>query len=182
MIKSNNQGFVLFSMLLFLQIFSMLELHSYTALVLMQKLNEKGVQYTQMYSYANYLLPSLQSQILSSDHLCLVPPMTVKELMRKRLLWWQQFGCDGNFDNFKYYYVIEALGVDSCALISNADGLDLVADYYRLSLLLVSQVNNQAKILFQTTFVKKCGRTEQCADISHRVLEGQQMWRELDIF
>jgi hypothetical protein len=148
------KGFILFTTLLFLNVFSLLNL--YVMMGVKLKLKESDALFQQQIAVGNAqrILQQIGNDLINHANLCAIP-ITASILLRKyQNKWWKQHGCHGNVLTNRYYYVIELLAKDVCTNIrkSYLDALVKV-DYYRISLLFLPSSIKEAKIILQNIVV-----------------------------
>jgi hypothetical protein len=177
-----QRGFVLVSVLVFLQIFVILILYNIRNISWESKIAHEYAEKHSQLTAAEKALKTAESTIANDVQFCQITRLLASKLLTQSLLWWQSNACAGNLDIFHYYYVIEHLQTDTCAEI--ADTLQVnsnraVADYYRTTLLLVSTKAPGTRTILQSTFVISHAISEVCSGASHLVMSGRQFWHEL---
>jgi Tfp pilus assembly protein PilX len=170
-------GFSLVIVLIFLLIFSMMGLSALEMSVMETKMSRDSWHHDQLLHEAEQALLEVESKEIKQPYFCSIPVISSQTLLAKPLSWWQSLvSCAGNFPMVQYYYVIESLGEDPCAYL---DDPHLSVDYFRVTLLGL-QVNSGAKIYLQSTLVlPHSGDSAGCNLMSHHVSAGRQMWRIL---
>jgi hypothetical protein len=167
-------GFALISVLIFLEIFSMLTFFSIRASGWEIRMTNQRLMKQKLTYAAATILNHVETGLDQSLENCLLPPLPSTELIQKPLSWWQSHSCTGNFDRFQYYYVIELSGVDNCALISSGQ----IAAYYRITVLVMFMDNTDLQSLWQSSFVLPTVRRAECQP-SHLINAGRQLARVL---
>ncbi|MDR3478797.1 MAG: hypothetical protein P4M14_12300 [Gammaproteobacteria bacterium] len=176
------RGFVLITVLLFLQIFAILSLYALQTNLLQNKIAGQFWHKHLEQVSAEALLLSLEKNKQLDASACVVPSMSVITFTTQTIDWWQSVSCTGNFNLFQYYYVIERLGADACSYIEQANeggSIRVKANFVRLTLLLVNQQNLNEKVMLQTVLVLASLNDEICETTPYRVTPGRQSWREL---
>ncbi len=123
---------------------------------------------------ADVLLQAVEAKSILKLPVCMVNTMPVAAISAKPDSWWRENACMSTSDYAEYYYVIEALGVDACAVLNGS-----TAEYYRMTLLSIPKGLKGIKILLQSTLAKPAPETVICNDNPHYVKLGRQMVREI---
>lgn len=166
---TTKQGFILPMVLIFMQIFSLLSVYGMeNSLTTMQL-----IQLSMTSESDSHLAAQILKQLsqLDSGTSCLVQANL--NLHHQTLAWWQGNACKASMDERNYYYVLQHLGIDACAKIQDAN-----ADYYRLTVYLMTTSRLTSRLLVQNTYIKPVHTIDICTGDSHPVLAGQQMWVE----
>ena len=172
-------GFTLVIVLLFLQLFSLLGWTLLTSTSMTIKVNAHRWQHQENVYWANQILTELELDLLLMLPDCRVPITPWAMLTREPFTWWQQHGCSGNLNEIRYYYVVEWLDKDPCGVIDKDEkNQGLIANYYRITLLVSPKKMKAATILFQSTVAKGAHDTSSCRGQLHNVTLGRQMRRE----
>lgn len=166
--RIKHQGYVLFIVLVFMQLFALLGMYGYTATIQEMRLGNEQWRHQGTLLSVQAIMHQLEAQAVD----CIIP--VTPDIATKSQRWWQNHACSENAANFRYYYVWEKLGLDPCALIDNNQRL--TADYYRLTLYVPAHF-----ILMQSTVVKASNEMGVCLYEQHPVKFGRQMWRQLMI-
>src|ERR1700722_20385475 len=128
LIMKFQKGYILFIVLIFLQIFSLLGLFGLNSSLLVLKANSEVWERDKLFLHAQSILHVLEERALIHGPSCLVPLMPANLIAKKSLAWWQQHACHG----MNYYYVTEPLGINPCAIVAeNSNG----TQYYRITLM-----------------------------------------------
>lgn len=179
--KYSIRGFILLAVLVFLHIFSLIGLLSFINVSTEIKSNVHQEQKNELMRMAKQILNSLEKQVAAGVVTCVIPLMAAAEMSKKPFSWWQFNTCHGNLLKIRYYYGIELLGNDACGLISqNHDNQNLIANFYRISLLVLPEKTNNTKIRLQSTMATSLKSRFPCQGNRHRVVLGRQMWREIE--
>lgn len=173
-----NHGFIFLSVLIFLQIFSLLGLYERLNLSdQLKKMRHQQQRQTNL-QFAQYIMRRKINELSLTKFPCYITTIPAKELATKPLFWWKQTACTGNLQKKRYYYVLEELGNDPCASIDNAK-LNLIAHYIRMTLYLLTDQIESAPMIIQSTIALSDQSNAICQGAFHRVKTGRQMWREI---
>ncbi len=172
-----NLGIVLFTTLVFLMILMLLGLAMAESSLMESRMSLKQLRWQQAFDAAEIGLKSIEEKInLSSE--CVIPITSSAALLLQALSWWQASeSCTGKINQFQYYYVIESLGVDTCASFENLK--NKVADYFRITLLLVPEKSENLQVMVQSTTVEPVETKIICDRSTRVVMLGRQSWRML---
>jgi hypothetical protein len=120
-------------------------------------------------------LGEIESSEISTD--CIIPVTFTAILEQYPLSWWSaRATCAGNFQGLQYYYVVENLGLDPCAVVQEIPG-KIIANYFRVT---VVGINADVDLMLQSTLIKPLeDSVSKCDGQIHTVKMGRQMWREL---
>jgi len=168
-----ERGFALVTVLIFLQIISLIGLFLMQNAISLKKMTQGLLHQTELLMSAESEL----SQIDLTRSACDIPVMTASELQAKPLNWWQTMACAKTSNSLEYYYVIEHIGDDPCASI-DASQKNFSVHYFRITLF-VHHPTDDAKEWLQTTVIKQDNASHECQAPIHSVIGGKQMWREL---
>jgi len=174
-----QKGFVILIVLIFMQILILLGWYALENVLLLVKFSKNMVSHDALYHPAETILSQIELETISELPPCIIPFTESGRLTAKPLNWWQSSQtCSGNFRMFQYYYVVEPLVIDSCAVIEHVKAR---AAYFRITLLLQSNTEN-ARIFLQSTIIRPSMNVllQQCEGSLHMVQAGRQSWRELD--
>jgi len=174
------RGFVLLTVLVFLQIFSLISLYSLTTVSAMMKSNDHLWQsdHTRLKSHA--ILQRLESTLTRDISACSIPLTPATVLAKKSLVWWQLHACHGKVNHIEYYYTIESLGNDPCAIIEMRDGNpSMMATYYRMTLYALPYPLKSAHFVLQTTVALSTAHMATCEQKVHLIKQGRQGFREI---
>lgn len=168
--KIAQQGLVLIVVLFMLEVFALLGLYAIKSNSWEMRMAREYWQKQQMLLMAERALSDAEKNVLTAR--CRIPITSASVLVRQPFAWWHT-ACTGESVAFEYYYVFEVMGLDAC--IEVGDG---VADYYRLSLLVVPKGDVRAKLLLQSTVATR-GVGGECEGNKHIGKLGRQSWRIL---
>ncbi len=170
-----QKGFILILTVLFLQICAVLSLYLLEASWLDSKLSVllKNKQTSALALETQ--LRRIEKEIENDLPSCLIIPTVFDDLKQQPFAWWQKNACAAHSEVMNYYYVVEPLGSDECARIHG--NKDLIADYYRLTILSLS-VNEESKAWIQTTIVRGISSATVCEKATHDVNCGRQSWSQ----
>ncbi|HSW68886.1 MAG TPA: hypothetical protein VLI69_01840 [Gammaproteobacteria bacterium] len=173
----DQRGFVILVVLIFMQILILLNWYAMENIFLMKKFVKNSIQHDELYDQGKYILSELESDIVLNLPGCMVPFTESGELTERSLEEWEfSNACSGNYQGSKYFYVVESMGVDYCALVENVKA----AEYFRITLFLLSRQDN--KVFLQSTIIRPNENvmTQPCKGVSHFVEAGRQSMRELN--
>lgn len=167
-------------MLIFIQIFLLMGLYSLVNTSLVVKLTHHSFDRKTYLTKAIYFQKHLEVSLNLKTNHCGIPVMNSSLLASASVLWWRQHTCSGKFDGIRYYYAIESLGKDACGVIRKInDKLTVIANYYRLTLMVLPIKAYGPKIILQSTLVKGSEEIFSCTNQVHSVKLGHQGGREL---
>ncbi|RDI48812.1 hypothetical protein [Aquicella lusitana] len=173
-----TKGFVLLTVLFFLQLLAFMSLQSLMNISLTTRINGDAWLHELNLRTAGKILREVESNFLQREH-CSIPVTPAEELAKNPLSWWMAHSCSGNLAGIQYHYVVEFLGEAICTLIRKNENNHLVmAEYYRITLLYWPERDREAAILLQSTWVR-AGREASPCQPYHLVLSGRQMWRQI---
>lgn len=172
----NLQGMALITVLIFLQILTLLGLYAIRMAWLEIKQSHNAWYKHSIRNAADTILNEIENKTINVLPDCTIGPTTTAELLARPLSWWQTQTCTGNFKTFRYYYVVEVLGGDACAIIQ-INPNKITTNYFRITLLCLA---DRSKLILQSTLaLPNSDETLICDGIQHQVSRGRQMWREL---
>lgn len=174
---SKQQGYLLFSVLIFLHLYTLLGLNTLALVASNEHENSLLQAQDRLKQQARTLLTRLERQLARKIPSCQLSFPATKELKNKNVAWWQAQACRVQESTYKAYYIVEPLDVDPCALIANYEFYQ--AAYYRLHLLLVSTSLSPQKLSLKATFARPIMTANHCATRRHTVPFGQQSWQEI---
>lgn len=169
-------GYILFVTLLLLQLFSLL------AVDMLNKINQ--VRQSESASWQLHKVNFAIGQVIDQLTLQYQPgqcEVGVKDpdyFRKKKFKWWRMHTCSGNLFGFRYYYVAEHLGEDPCAFLAMVNKQLIVADYYRLTIM-VNHPFKKITSLSQETIISPRVSSLSCGFKLRQVKRGRQMRREL---
>lgn len=170
-------GFVLITVLLFIQAFSLLSTINLSTISLHEKLNYFGLKNITFKRYCQKTLAYLESQIAEKPDACSISLTPATQLGKNPLSWWQTNTCHANVDGVNIYYVVEALLDNTCATVENSINNQAVTfQYYRLTLRALPKWKHGRYVL-QSTIALPTTRT--CKPSGRVIKIGQQSWREI---
>ena len=144
------------------------------ATILSIKSNRHYWEMSQQRQNLSYVLTQIEQQLLIHPPSCMIPITQYSAIKIKPVVWWQQQACHYVWQNKDYYYAIELLGQDGCAVINKIYS----ATYYRINLFTISVEGYHHRWLLQST-VARPEKMLACQEKIHRVKIGEQMRREL---
>ena len=129
-----------------------------------------------MRNFAEQAMILAENQLQHTIPSCLIPTTASADLVNRSLSDWQSsVSCAGNFQAFQYYYVVEYLEEDPCALIESVSPA-LTAYYYRLTLI---GWLGDTKTMLQSTVVTPRNTGVLCDGEKRIVTIGRQRLREI---
>lgn len=177
-IKSNH-GFVLFAVLIFLQIFSLLSVYAIKSLVIDNRQQMDQLQHLRLLAQGELVLRHLETQVEKDVDQCQGDSASDTALMRYPETWWREHACQGQGAGIRYYYRVERLEADACAYLKISDNSQsLAVQYYRITLLMVLSQRKPARLYLQSTVAVQGDMSGVCEQQRHAVNPGRQMWRE----
>ncbi|HLB42190.1 MAG TPA: hypothetical protein VJN02_04960 [Gammaproteobacteria bacterium] len=177
--KKKYQGFILLITLLFMQIFSLTTLAELTFIKLNLKFTRHQLERMNSLQNSKMMLDTIENNLTFQIPYCIIPTISTQSLINKSIFWWETNACSSTIDRTNYYYVIESLGKNLCALIENIDeNHNIIADYYRITLLSLSTIKVNKSFL-QSTIILPSNNVQPCTDILRQVKIGRQILREL---
>jgi hypothetical protein len=174
-----QRGYILLTILVFLQVISMAGLFSLARARYILKAAYQHWLMQENGHRSQLVLADIESEVLQRQLLCKLPITTMQDIKDKPPAWWRQTGCEMIRNENEYRYVIEDLGLDVCARLKSISEQPLAADYIRITLFALPQDIKGAKILFQSVIVKAVASTKNCSMTLHYVNQGRQMLRDL---
>lgn len=172
-----SSGMILLSTLIFLQIITLLTL-------CVMQIAFKEARSAHAISIRHTLLINAESALIHLGYAlpnlteCHISPTSSAILAARPLAWWQSLAsCKGQIRETDYYYVIESLGADNCAVLQTHPNY-LVAQYQRITVLARLY---QSQIMLQTTVAVSSPIVEgqECRGEIRMIQQGRKMWREV---
>jgi hypothetical protein len=174
--KKANQGMALITVLIFMQIWTLLGICSLEMAWLMKKINAGVHQKNQIQFAGETILKQAENKMNQDSSHCLVNVMSTSELLSKSLVWWQSHSnCKGLLASLPYYYIAELIGEDPCGYFKSSSIAKDNPAYFRISVLIYK--NNP--MILQSTIILPVTKTATCVNAYHEVYVGRQMWRHL---
>ena len=127
-----ENGFVMLIVLVFMQILVLLNWYAIKDVLLLTRFSKNMAIHDLFYHQAEHVLARAEAAVVSNVPDCLIPFTESDLIVAKPFTWWKAQSCSGNFQTFKYYYVVEPLAIDSCAIVD--PDKKTVASYFRLTL------------------------------------------------
>lgn len=165
----NSRGFILLTVLIFLQILSLSSLYSLMHITSVTKKNTQQWQSQNTQWRAYQIIKKLEMRVAASSQISIIPVMAAVDISHQSLSWWELNTCSDNLGEIRYYYAVELLGSDMCGRINN----QFAATYMRITL----NIPNQS--LLQSTIAVSGAETPACQGKPHLVYLGRQMVRVL---
>jgi hypothetical protein len=156
-------------------IFSMILMTEYATLL---KQSSQFYQNQWIYFSTRRFLADTAKELKLNRPFCNVslPPSQSSQFHSKK--WWQNHACYQQTGHLSYYYVITALGQDTCAVVDKRN-LEFVADYYRLTVYAFDDLNEYAGLLLEQVYAIAIPRIHDCHSEAHAVHIGLQSERLL---
>lgn len=178
--KKLSNGFVLVTVLVFLQVFSLMSLYSLMYASATMKGNDH-LWYGYIYRVkSNKILHRLESSAMTDMQACIIPVTPATVLALNPTAWWQLNTCSDNVDGIRYYYAVESLGGDPCGIMGKSNNNQLLtAEYYRITLCALPDKLKGAKFLLQSIIALPAVNAARCQRNLHLVKPGRQFWREI---
>lgn len=175
--QQHQQGIVMIMLLLLLQMISLISLYTLKSTLLQTKLSQAFWFDHRDELWMKQALHLAEEDLLANNTTCFTDNLSTVEILSKSLDWWQSIeSCTGNLQAFQYYYRVEFLQHDPCAVIDEGES-QLTASYFRITLLGISDTK---KILQSVVIKPNSEKTPlECNHLSHNVSAGRQMWRKL---
>jgi hypothetical protein len=170
---TKHQGFALFSVLIFLEIFAVLTVFCLHSVSWEIKLTQARFEKSKMSQAARTILQSVE--FLTENSSCVISFTSAFQLSLQPLSWWESHSCAGNFNLFQYYYIVEPLQEDACALLSSGKP----AQYSRVTLLTVLKADPSIKMILQSSVITAGSEPAHCESALHNVNLGRQNLREI---
>lgn len=167
------RGFVLFIMLVYLQILSLLAMRGAAAIIDQKKSFHHQREW---YRQQQNLLMLLDQVDTVKQPACTISKTLPRELLRHDISWWKRHGCRLIRGENQYFFVRERLQNDDCAVVTNSYNHLVIPVYYRNTLLYDSGVT---ALLVQDTIVLPGSFPPSCSDVPRKVRQGRQMLRIL---
>lgn len=189
------QGFVLLSVLVFLQIFACISCFCLSQTSQSLKINQHKQMADKNYISTMHILKHIESQVSCVS--CFISVIGNYDLRHKPLSWWKENACGGQFADVQFYYVVEMLEQNECTIIDNKHDLknypihdhsndkksnnqEFIAEYYRITLFVLPFNLKSAKRLMQSIYTMPSQYISTCpSNEKHTVTFGRQTLREL---
>jgi Tfp pilus assembly protein PilX len=173
---NKNHGYILLIVLLFIQAITLLSLYSLQNVWMEYKINQYDLHRLKNINLLKHVMNIIEQQLQETIPSCVIQTTSTEIIKSHSLDWWKTTSCTGIFQSIQYYYVLEALGDDSCAHIVQTK--TSIAEYYRVTLLGLYN-DNESRLLLQSTFIKASPQHSVCDGVIHPVRTGQQTLLEL---
>jgi hypothetical protein len=176
-----QNGFVLLTVLVLLQIFSLMGLYGLTQASLALQRENVRWQREEYARLSGQILGRIETGHVIDSGSCRILVTPVSKLAEKPESWWEINTCSDNFSGIRYYYAIESMGSDSCGIVGLEAGKHLlIAHYYRISLLIIPHDKKaEAALLLQSAVIRPGKPVDSCDHSPHIVYTGRQMRREI---
>lgn len=159
-----QSGVVLLSVLLLMQVMTLM---GFAALQASNILHKESLQHWQAVNIN--MAETLLIKKISND--LMLQPLTFCE---------SPLTCSGNFLFLQYYYLVEYLGEDPCAIITHPvpnDSINESAAFYRITIKIMIN-NRHTPLWIQGTIAKANAQKTECNGQPHWITQGLQMWHE----
>lgn len=156
------RGFVLVAVLVFLQILSLVVIDVLAGTGWMRRELTAAFVLTDMDGQAVKVLLELG---LREDLNCLIEPVASHRLVGYEKSWWDAHACAGtNGENgkYEYYFIKELLSVDKCRSIKNQYNQGEAPGTYRETLLYLSTLTNNMRVIRQVVLTAPSGVAPDC--------------------
>lgn len=170
-----SKGYVLFMMILFLHIFSLMSVYELSILKLSLKTNNFRSNRNSSFLHANQALISVEKNIIPHLKFCKLKILNTQDIKQNSISWWQEHACHDNLGKNHYYYFATYLNSDPCVILNNDNNHIITIDYYRVTLALF----DAQKVILQSIIAVSSGMKDKCQQALHQVFLGRQMWNEL---
>jgi hypothetical protein len=165
-------GMVLVIVLLVIQLICLITWYVMENVLLQQKISQDLQSRHHLWYEAVSLLPQIENRIMTTNPACLISK--ADNLIKQPISWWQDVGCAGNLAKLQYYYVIEFLGSNPCAMVQKNG-----ASFWRLTLF-IRTLQRPTRLLLQSIVVKANLSPLVCRGSRYVIKKGRQQWREID--
>jgi hypothetical protein len=165
-VGGRDKGIALVTVLLFLQILTLLGLYLLESTSWSDKL-------TREYWYKHIIFQVAEQKLSELNFLevCRINPIPPEVLITSPLEWWEEHACQEQFTQGKYYYIYENLSTVLCQEGGNAN-------YFRTTLLIYTK-NQEVREILQNTIVKIDNANRVCHIDHQTIVEGRQGWSRL---
>lgn len=174
-VKQKYQGLVLFSVLIFFQLITILGLYVLQSSLLSKKMSMAYWQHYVLFLIANERLRLIESSHLEEFDSCRIDVMTRVDLSSKSMKWWQDHSCTEKIDEISYYHVIEPLNTTACTMLDN---VAVPIKYFRITLLAYNK-NKVFREILQSVVIKLDNVMRDCVNDYSDVYLGRQSLRRL---
>jgi len=171
-------GFVLLSVLIFLQIMTAFAIGALLMNKRHIKLLAEEIQQKKDMNQAKSKLIQIEKKLFSDGAKCLIKPVSTISLMTASPDWWELHGCREDNENLSLFYIVEHEGEDPCAILDkNNDNQYLVGNYYRITLLALSK-DRPARMMLQSVAVLPVKASVSCDQKVRKIQAGRQQYQE----
>lgn len=175
--KKKQNGFVLFTVLIYMQIISQVIIHGLLSLALLTRETKTEWQRIENIVYAKRILLNLENKI-GHQKTCHYAIFSDALQAMQSESWWKRYGCSGNFTGISYYYVTEQLKEVDCVMTRPSSSTLHKVRYYRITLFMPFIKSYQGRILLQSVVAIPYQTISNCSSI-YAITVGHQAWREL---
>jgi hypothetical protein len=179
MSRFRQTGYVLLLTLVFMQLFACLGLYSLLSMAVELKTSRHRILRELVGAKARDMVRAIEADVMRGGMDCVFPLEPSSFIKMKPTEWWQQHACLSDVGKYKFYYRVEALGVDPCGLIYADSNKIVASEYYRVTVnFLPTEEGEKIKLFLQTVLAKPASQPLSCVDQQHSVTPGRQMIRE----
>ena len=116
----------------------------------------------------------LEETIRSSPHFqqCLIKVTDQSWLVHQRKTWWQTHACVKKIKDQEYYYVVESLEKNVCALDDREKSL--VVNYYRVTLNIFHDDDSRSSLTLQHVYAMPASQIKECLSQKLHISPGLQ--------
>ena len=181
-----SKGFTVTLVLLMLYLTSLLALYQLSFTASNMHLMKEMKNHSEMVIFSKHILRNIEKKFIQGDNRCLMKELTPLFLKNADVAFWKKNGCLLESNRGTFYYLIEDLGEDNCAYITDSEkNQQQTPRFYRISLFLSGEKLidefRESKIIFESTLAKPVPLSLSCVSHlkPHEVYMGEQMRREL---
>lgn len=171
-IRTKESGYFLVVILFFIHIFSMIVLHELSSLKNEWVHARKKWQIISDNILSEHVLIGIEKGFANRRNACIISERNSAMLKGLSRSEWRKIGCQVTMKQTVYWYVIEHLAHDPCAVSLSSD-VQPGMSYYRISLLR----HESASVL--QSIIALNDHQEVCVGTLHHRMQGRQSWQEL---
>lgn len=171
LIYLKQQGYILFIVIIFMQILTLTAMTELFVIHSQTKINRHRLEQKINLINMHDLLQRIYHLPLTS-FLCLISPIPTDFLIKKPLSWWQKEACQQQENNLNYFFVVEKIGEQPCAIYKNQL---FNIEFYRITL----RSEAPYQVFLQSTLAIANHRSPRCTEKPYPVTMGQQILREI---
>ena len=172
-----QNGFVMLIVVLFMQIFILLNWYTIESVFLLEKFTHNIELKNTIDLQGKNILNTIEYRVIQNIPNCVIPISEASKLVSSNFNW-QSKSCTGNFQTMQYHYVVEILKKDPCVILKAVP--NAIGEYIRITLYF--KKNNAMQLFFQSTIIKPNFDISPatCKGLQQFVQAGRQTWQELD--